>query len=237
MSVRKSNPNDVTKQGKIFGENIKCTLVGDKRVGKTSMLLSFQTDTYPSQYIPTILDTYSKSVDYNGTPINLQLYDIGGEQELINFEGQGHIGTDVFLLCFAIDDHASFSRATNEWFTKVQKYWLSSVDSDDPANVRDSTGKLYEPITILVGCKSDKNIFCDIWKHRSSRKNDSQQSSGFKSMVTSKEAIEQATNIKACLYAQCSARKGTGIKEIFNKAIHEVLQRRNRASSHRYIHF
>ena len=241
MSIRKSKEHDAPKAGNVFGENIKCTLVGDERVGKTSMLLSYQTDTYPSEYVQTILDTYSKTVTYNGKLINLQLYDIGGKQELKSFGDQGRVGTDVFLLCFAIDDRESFTRATGEWLTQVQNYWMSTISSDyhskTLSNVRDTKGDLFKPITILVGCKSDVNVLCEIWKHRPSKRNDPRMDSESKSVVTSKEAIEQAKRIGACLYTECCARNGTGIKETFKKAIQEVLQRRQYLSSDRYTRY
>ena len=41
-------------------ERIKCVLVGDGAVGKTSMVVSYATNGYPSEYQPTTYD------DYNG---------------------------------------------------------------------------------------------------------------------------------------------------------------------------
>ena len=242
MSLRKSKQNDVTKPGKAFGENIKCTLVGDERVGKTSMLLAYQTDTYPSQYVATTLDTYSKSVTYNGKCINLQLYDIGGKEKLENFKGNENerIGTDIFLLCFAIDDRESFNNAVSKWYSQVHAYWLSTVGSEyqsksrNTLKARDSTGEKYEPVTILVGCKSDKSVLREIRKHRPSKRKDPRQSLE-NSIVTSKEAIEKASKIPSCFYIECCARTGAGIKDIFTKAIHEVLQRKNKSSIKRYV--
>ena len=41
-------------------ERVKCVLVGDGAVGKTSMVVSYATNGYPSEYQPTTYD------DYNG---------------------------------------------------------------------------------------------------------------------------------------------------------------------------
>ena len=239
MSVNKPKQHVAPKPGdrKIFGENIKCTLIGDKSVGKTSMLLSYQTNTYPSEYVPTILDTYSKATIYNDKRINLQLYDIGGEQSLENFKGQGKIGTDVFLLCFAIDNRESFTRVSSKWLPQIQNYWFSSLSSDDESGVRNSWW--IEPIIILVGCKNDKSstnsLLHEIRLRRPSRNKDPRTSLESQALVTYKEAIEMKKEIRAYLYLECCSRNTTGITEIFNAAINAVLQRRSSISSRRYV--
>lgn len=40
-------------------KSIKCVIVGDKAVGKTSLAVSYSNDKFPVEYIPTAYDNYN----------------------------------------------------------------------------------------------------------------------------------------------------------------------------------
>ncbi|RWS30821.1 ras-related C3 botulinum toxin substrate 1-like protein [Leptotrombidium deliense] len=51
--------------------SIKCVIVGDGTVGKTSLLIAYTTDSFPTEYVPTVFDNYSASINYKGEQISL----------------------------------------------------------------------------------------------------------------------------------------------------------------------
>lgn len=56
-STKKTKNKKCEKEKK--KRKIKCVIVGDKAVGKTSLAVSYSNDSFPSEYVPTAYDNYN----------------------------------------------------------------------------------------------------------------------------------------------------------------------------------
>ncbi|XP_062568645.1 cell division control protein 42 homolog [Saccostrea cucullata] len=95
---------------------VRCTVVGDGFVGKSSVIKKFIGGQFSSEYVATIKDEYSSKVYANGDVYDLHVTDIAGEHEDLS-----SLPTpDVFVVCFSLVDKDSMDSIENFWLPKVR---------------------------------------------------------------------------------------------------------------------
>ncbi|KAK8471325.1 hypothetical protein PHAVU_003G197900 [Phaseolus vulgaris] len=184
---------------------IKCVTVGDGAVGKTSMLICYTSNKFPTgilfertklfhDYIPTVFDNFSANVVVEGTTVNLGLWDTAGQEDYNRLRPLSYRGADVFVLAFSLVSHASYENVLKKWVPELQ-HFAPGI-----------------PV-VLVGTKLDL-------------REDKYYLAEHPGMVavTSEQGEELRKLVGATYYIECSSKTQQNVKSVFDAAIKVVIK-------------
>ncbi|MQM05064.1 hypothetical protein Taro_037873 [Colocasia esculenta] len=174
---------------------IKCVTVGDGAVGKTCMLISYTSNTFPTDYVPTVFDNFSANVIVDGSTVNLGLWDTAGQEDYNRLRPLSYRGADVFLLAFSLISIPSYENISKKWVPELRHY-APSV-----------------PI-VLVGTKLDL-------REDEQFLNEHQGATP----ITTAQGEELKRLIGAAAYIECSSKTQQNVKTVFDAALKVVIMR------------
>ena len=100
---------------------IKILILGESKVGKSSLLLRFTEDHFMETIGPTLgIDYKIKRIRSRGYDINMQLWDTAGQERFKSIVESYYHGAHGVALVFDLGDRRSFSKISN-WMSNIKK--------------------------------------------------------------------------------------------------------------------
>lgn len=88
---------------------VKCVIVGDCGVGKSSIVRKYTTDSFTNIYSTTIGLDYSKKIlDISGEKIKFELWDTAGQERFRSLRNYYYRGAKLIIICYDITDRLTF---------------------------------------------------------------------------------------------------------------------------------
>ncbi|XP_060905201.1 rho-related GTP-binding protein RhoU-like isoform X1 [Labrus mixtus] len=189
------------RSGSAPERKVNCVLVGDGAVGKTSLIVSYTTNGYPTDYVPTAFDNFTVMVVVDGKPVRLQLCDMAGQKwglvdgsindELERLRPLCYKNANVFLLCYSVVRPCSFRNLIDRWVPEIQQHCPGV-----PVVLVGTQLDLREDVQVLINLAQIQER-----------------------PVSSEEGLQLAQELGAVSFAECSALTQKNLKDTFDSAI------------------
>jgi len=155
--TKRRNPGSITRA-------IKCGIVGDGTVGKTTLLVSYTARAFMDDYVPTLFDNFSAIEEVDGQCINMILWDTAGQEDYTSLRTRMYRNTDIFLLCFSTVHLDSFDNLKHKWIIELKQnapetpFILVGTKTDLRDKVEKENDKSVEIISTKKGQKRSKEL-------------------------------------------------------------------------------
>ena len=180
-------------------QTIKCVVVGDGACDKRELLISYTTNKFPQEYVPTVFDNYAVTIMIGGEPYTLGLYDIAGQADYDRLSPLSYPQTDVFIVLFTVASPASFENIRDKWIPEVVHHCPKVP-------------------FLLVANNIHRRTDPEVIQHLKRVK---------QSIVSPEEGKVIAESMGAWMYCECSPLTREGLNDVFDYAILAALGKEN----------
>ncbi|XP_050704680.1 uncharacterized protein LOC126990169 [Eriocheir sinensis] len=100
---------------------LKVVVVGDNTVGKNSLLISYITGKFHEPYVHKMYE-YTGTHTVDGVSYPLFMLRTAAKEDYDRLRPLSYHGAHVFILCFALDNRASFENVSSKWLPELHKH-------------------------------------------------------------------------------------------------------------------
>ncbi|KAK6089308.1 hypothetical protein P3W45_001716 [Vairimorpha bombi] len=135
-------------------KTIKTVFIGDISVGKTWLIATYLTNETPSGYVSTVFDNFGTVGKYKDQEVLLSIFDTAGTSEWNKTNVISYQQTDVFVVCFSVNNVTSFNNATR-FLDRLKIYGVPVILCATKTDLKDDRvidGKVAQNVSEKFGC-------------------------------------------------------------------------------------
>ena len=118
--MSQEDADESTSNGITYDEKIKVMVIGETRVGKTSLIKKYTKNTFGGVYLTTVgIDFQEKIINSEGKAVKVQIWDTAGQERFRNIAKNYFHTSDGFLLVYDITCKESFEKL-NFWYEQIK---------------------------------------------------------------------------------------------------------------------
>lgn len=180
---------------------VRCVVVGDGLVGKTSLLRRIVLGYFDKTQLMTLKEAFQYEIKFQNIDVDVILTDTPGQDDYDRLRVCCYPSTDIFIITFSFDLPNSFDRVKSKWIPEVRRHCPSAI-------------------VLLVGLKLD--LVVQVVNEHTDVPVD---------CVVCGPALALAVEVGAVDYLETSALTGYGIKELREAIVAAVLSPASRIHS------
>jgi small GTP-binding protein len=171
--------------------SLKVIFLGDGGVGKTCNLISYCTNSFPEEYVPTVFDNYNANLYYNSKTYCIGLWDTAGPEDYDRLRPLSYPGTDVFVICYDVKNEYSLENIKSKWIPEITYHCPNTP---------------YFIVANKIDLREDEDLIQKL------KEKD-------RTMVTYEKGYNFANKNGSKYYCECSAKSQKGLKNVYETII------------------
>eukprot|EP01084_Bolivina_argentea_P278718 476282_1 len=206
---------------------LKTIILGDGAVGKTSLLIAYSTNEFPTEYVPTVADNHPRQHCYNDTNYQITSWDTAGQEDYDRLRPLAYPHTHVFIVAFSLISRHSFNNVKTKWIPEI-KYHAEDIPflivgtKDDLREAQlwgntDNINKLVHSYLRLYDYYNTQQIPLEILGMIEMYLVIQRESNYEYECISDKEAEEFCEEVGGDKYLFCSSWEHRGLNEIFDQ--------------------
>jgi len=159
-----------------FDVKYKIMVLGESKVGKTSLIKRFTKNVFGGVYLTTVgMDFQDKIIEIEDKKVRLQVWDTAGQERFRNVTKSYFQSSQGLLVVYDITDKESFEKIN---------FWMENIKNNAPENVK----------LILVGNK------CDLANERKVTIEDGENKARYYNIKFFESSAKDGTNVNELFF-------------------------------------